>query len=84
MIRDGDGEKGSTNGTWLYAEEEVKIEPGSMIKAGASIFKINMAQWDKYKEQYIFNLSYNSTLNWVTDLTIWFHITHNLTVMNFA
>jgi pSer/pThr/pTyr-binding forkhead associated (FHA) protein len=26
FIRDGDGEKGSTNGTWLFAEEELKLE----------------------------------------------------------
>ena len=25
MIKDGDGNKPSTNGTWLYAEEEIKI-----------------------------------------------------------
>lgn len=25
FIRDGDGEKGSTNGTWLFAEEELKL-----------------------------------------------------------
>jgi len=25
-IKDGDGEKGSSNGTWLFADEEIKIE----------------------------------------------------------
>ena len=34
MIKDGDGEKPSTNGTWLFADEEIKIEPESLIKAG--------------------------------------------------
>ena len=26
LIRDGDGAKASTNGTWLFAEEELKLE----------------------------------------------------------
>jgi hypothetical protein len=34
MIRDGDGENPSTNGTWLFAEEELKIEQDTLIKAG--------------------------------------------------
>ena len=42
MIRDGDSEKGSTNGTWLFAEEEIKIEQDVSIKAGLSVFKVNM------------------------------------------
>ena len=43
MIKDGDGViKGSTNGTWLFAEEEVKLEHESVIKAGLSLFKVNL------------------------------------------
>lgn len=42
LIRDGDGNKASTNGTWLFAEEELVIENDSIIKAGLSLFKINM------------------------------------------
>lgn len=39
FIKDGDGaQKSSTNGTWLFAEEEIKIENKSIIKAGLSIF----------------------------------------------
>ena len=42
MVRDGDGENPSTNGTWLFAEEELKLETETLIKAGQSIFKVNM------------------------------------------
>eukprot|EP00347_Sterkiella_histriomuscorum_P007899 403347135 len=44
LIRDGDGTgKGSTNGTWMFCEEEVKIEcTHNLIKAGLSIFQIDM------------------------------------------
>lgn len=43
LIRDGDGSsKGSTNGTWLFAEEEIKLENESIIKAGLSLFKVTM------------------------------------------
>lgn len=39
LIRDGDGkQKSSTNGTWLFAEEEIKIYHESIIKAGKSLF----------------------------------------------
>jgi hypothetical protein len=34
--------KSSTNGTWLFAEEEIKLENGSIIKAGQSLFKVTM------------------------------------------
>ena len=43
LIRDGDGNgKSSTNGTWLFAEEEIKLENETIIKAGLSLFKITM------------------------------------------
>jgi hypothetical protein len=44
LIRDGDGKKGSTNGTWLFAEEEIKLDQDSVIKAGLSLFKVNMIE----------------------------------------
>lgn len=45
LIRDGDGTKGSTNGTWIFCEEEVKIESThSVLKAGLSIFQIDMVE----------------------------------------
>lgn len=41
FIRDGDGDKkASTNGTWLFAEEEIRLESDSVIKAGLSLFKV--------------------------------------------
>lgn len=43
LIKDGDGAaKASTNGTWLFAEEEIKVENDSVIKAGQSLFKVTM------------------------------------------
>ena len=43
LIKDGDGaQKMSTNGTWLFAEDEIKIEHKSIVKAGLSIFQIAM------------------------------------------
>jgi len=35
-------QKGSTNGTWLFAEEEIKLENESVVKAGLSLFKVTM------------------------------------------
>ena len=34
ILRDGDGGKCSTNGTWLFAEDEQKIEDAMILKAG--------------------------------------------------
>jgi len=43
LIKDGDGAtKASTNGTWLFGEEEIKVENDSVIKAGQSLFKVTM------------------------------------------
>jgi pSer/pThr/pTyr-binding forkhead associated (FHA) protein len=44
LIRDGDGDKGSTNGTWLFAEEEIKVEAETIIKAGLSLFKVEITE----------------------------------------
>jgi hypothetical protein len=43
MIRDGDGDKSSTNGTWLFAEEELKLEDKAIIKSGESLLLINLS-----------------------------------------
>ena len=43
ILRDGDGGKSSTNGTWLFAEDEQKIEDGMILKAGQSLFKISLS-----------------------------------------
>lgn len=42
-MKDGDREKKSTNGTWLFAGEEERIptgdENGIIFKAGSTLFK---------------------------------------------
>lgn len=40
MLQDGDRHKPSTNGTWLFVEEPIKIKSGLIFKAGTSLFKI--------------------------------------------
>jgi hypothetical protein len=40
MLSDGDGNKSSTNGTWLFVEERIKIRTGLVFKAGSTLFKI--------------------------------------------
>ena len=47
IIRDGDGAKKSTNGTWLYAEEEQRIESGMVLKAGQSLFRLDFVEQPK-------------------------------------
>lgn len=39
-IIDGDGNKVSTNGTWVYANEPVKIFEGMLFKAGQLLFEV--------------------------------------------
>ena len=41
LIKDGDGTKGSTNVTWLFAEEELKLDAKTIIKAGLSIMQVD-------------------------------------------
>ena len=43
VIVDGDGEKPSKNGTWIFAEQEVPLADGSLIKAGSCLFRISFA-----------------------------------------
>ena len=42
-MKDGDGQKQSTNGTWLFAGEEERIPTGDdngiIFKAGSTLFK---------------------------------------------
>ncbi len=40
MVKDGDGEKPSTNSTWIFASEEIRLEDKMIIKAGASLFQV--------------------------------------------
>ena len=44
IIRDGNGEKRSTNGTWIYAEDEQRIESGMVVKAGQSLFRLQFLE----------------------------------------
>lgn len=39
MLNDGDGEKLSTNGTWLFVDELFKIYDNMIFKAGQTLFK---------------------------------------------
>mmetsp|Transcript_8404 Transcript_8404/g.16739 ORF Transcript_8404/g.16739 Transcript_8404/m.16739 type:complete len:134 (-) Transcript_8404:2200-2601(-) len=39
-IYDGDGTKASTNGTWLFLEEQFELRPGFVFKAGSTLFKV--------------------------------------------
>lgn len=43
-IVDGDGKRGSTNGTWLYAENDYAIEAGTVFKAGQSLFLCELTE----------------------------------------
>ena len=38
-ISDGDGSKGSTNGTWLFIENPIRISDGVKFKAGQLSFR---------------------------------------------
>lgn len=40
MLTDGDGNKPSTNGTWLFIEEPIKVKSGLIFKAGTTLFRI--------------------------------------------
>lgn len=41
---DGDGKRTSTNGTWLYAENNYEIESGTVFKAGQSLFVAEVSE----------------------------------------
>lgn len=42
MVSDGDGEKPSTNGTWLFAEQFFEISDGLSFKVGETLFKAQL------------------------------------------
>jgi len=39
ILKDGDGMKSSTNGTWLFVDELFKIYDGMVFKAGQTLFR---------------------------------------------
>ena len=39
ILRDGDGAKNSTNGTWLFVDELFKVYDGMVFKAGQALFR---------------------------------------------
>jgi len=39
---DGDGTKPSTNGTWLFVENDYELENGTIFKAGQSLFIVEL------------------------------------------
>ena len=46
FIKDGDGAKSSTNGTWLFCEELSEIYSGMVFKAAETLFKVLSIQVD--------------------------------------
>jgi len=40
FIQDGDGNRASTNGTWLFGEDFVEIRNGTVFKAAETLFKV--------------------------------------------
>jgi pSer/pThr/pTyr-binding forkhead associated (FHA) protein len=39
-IKDGDGFKPSTNGTWLFAEDFIELHDNMVFKAAETLFKV--------------------------------------------
>jgi pSer/pThr/pTyr-binding forkhead associated (FHA) protein len=44
QLEDGDGQKGSTNGTWLYVDDYFEVTDGMVLKAGQSLFSVSARQ----------------------------------------
>jgi pSer/pThr/pTyr-binding forkhead associated (FHA) protein len=44
MVTDGDGKKGSTNGTWLFVDDMFEIFNNMVFKAGQTLFQVNSTQ----------------------------------------
>jgi hypothetical protein len=42
IIKDGDGAKFSTNGTWLFVDELFKMYDQMIFKAGQTLFRANL------------------------------------------
>ena len=40
IIYDGNGRKSSTNGTWLFVEDDYELVDGTMFKAADVLFKV--------------------------------------------
>jgi len=47
VLYDGNKEKKSTNGTWIFASEEMEIVESMLIKAGKSIFEAKFVEGSK-------------------------------------
>ena len=45
-IYDGNGKRSSTNGTWLFIEEDYELHNDTMFKAADVLFKVHIG--DKY------------------------------------
>lgn len=43
-VQDGDGVKGSTNGTWLFIDDYFPMESGMVFKAGSTLFRVRDMQ----------------------------------------
>ena len=43
VLKDGDGEKLSTNGTWLFIESFFEIFDGMTFKVGETLFKAQLS-----------------------------------------
>jgi len=43
VLKDGDGEKLSTNGTWLFAESFFEVFDGMTFKAAETLFKVELS-----------------------------------------
>jgi hypothetical protein len=42
FLKDGDDERNSTNGTWLFVDELFAIYDQMVFKAGQTLFKTNL------------------------------------------
>ncbi len=42
MLKDGDGQKLSTNGTWLFVDELFQIYDKMIFKAGQTLFQARL------------------------------------------
>lgn len=47
MVYDGDGSRGSTNGTWVFVEDAQEVEDGMVFKAAQTLMRLRViAQLD--------------------------------------
>jgi hypothetical protein len=45
IIVDGNGEKASTNGTWIFVDEPYVVQNNMLFKAGQTLFKVNLVNY---------------------------------------